>query len=191
MQLNGDKARALKFTSSDLVIHASADASFMSYPVDLRGQSGCMAWFGQTNAPFLSVSLKHNLNVLNTMESEGIAACEMVRRLHSVQRRAEMMGCPPHEAPITLEMDNRSLLLSVEKQFYQGSSRHWQLRFRFLIDQLQRGSFKPKLIPSKYMRADRLTKVVKDGHHTWVDETQNDRGGVPSVVQGRGGCVEL
>ena len=81
------------------------------------------------------------------------------------------------QGPITVEMDNRSLLLTLENRFYNESSRHWQLRFRFLIDQLGRGSFVPKLTASAQMSTDRLTKVVKNGHHRWVDRVQNDVGG--------------
>lgn len=169
--LRSHPKQGIRFSPSKMQLHASADSSYRLHKENSRGQNGIVISFGLGNAPVFCNSSKQDLNVLSSMEGEGLALAACVKQLARLVGLAEEMGCKQDTIPI--QQDNQSLLIELAKEFHVGSSAAWNQRFHFVLEQQSMKTFTPYYVASEDVVADYLTKPSRNNFVRWSHKLSN------------------
>jgi hypothetical protein len=156
--LTGAPHLGLRISPSNLQLSFSADASYL-FHADSRGQTGVVAWFGESNAPIHVMCSKQEINVSSSMEGEAVALAACSKLATTLLGLCEDMECP-QVTPPTVQQDNQSLLTCFRNGAYNGSTRHLNMRFHMIKQQLEDDVFQLIYVPSEQVLADPLTKPV-------------------------------
>jgi hypothetical protein len=163
----------LRISPSNLQLSFSADASYLSHS-DSRGQTGVVAWFGESNAPIHVMCSKQEINVSSSMEGEAVALAACSKLATTLLGLCEDMECPQNSPP-SIQQDNQSLLTCFRNGAYNGSTRHLNMRFHMIKQQLEDGVFQLVYVPSEQVFADPLTKRVPRARFVpWRSTLLND-----------------
>ena len=89
-----------------------------------------------------------------------------------------------------MEQDNASLLLTLERETFVGSSRHVKMRFDFVLQQRMLGTTKPVKVDTALVLADFLTKPCTNGFVAWRSRILNlhEAGSLMALVLLDGGA---
>ena len=150
---------------SDMQLRGSADASFLSHPDQSKGHSGAVFWFGEQNAPIYTLSTKQPIICLSSMECELVALASASRELVKLVAICEILGFKQN--PVPIEQDNQSLMIVLNTTNYVGSTKHWNLRFHYVINQIKERLFYPEYVQTNSILADPLSKPYVSNISDW------------------------
>ena len=140
-----------------LVLYSYWDAAFGVQP-DMKSQTGGALTLGK--GVLSGVSRKQKLNTRSSTEAELVAADEGVGPTLWAKWFLEAQGCPVDNT--IFYQDNKSAML-LEKNGKASSTkrtRHLQIRYFYIKDQIDKGYFKLEYCPTDDMLADFFTKAI-------------------------------
>ena len=98
----------LTVAPSDMVLHASVDASFAKY-ADCKSQSGSILWFGEQNAPVHASSNKQTMVSRSSTEAEMIALSTCLEETLLLRWILAEIGLP--QPTTSIQQDNQSVIV--------------------------------------------------------------------------------
>ena len=156
-------------TERDNTLIAYSDADFAG---DIDGAKSTSAYVIQLNgATVCYQSRKQTIVALSTAEAELIALCECVRAVITVRNRLSEIGHmqPPATA---IFVDNQTAIHLVSQPTGGRRTKHFNVRLKFVREQVARGTVSVKYISTDYNMSDLLTKVLT------ADKTERFRSAV-------------
>jgi hypothetical protein len=142
---------------SDLQLRNSADAGHLSH-ANGRGHSGGVLWFGKTNFPIAVFCGKNEIMACNSMEAELIALARMSKWITTILDLCDQLGMKQTHLPL-VEQDNASLIMCVESGTYDASTKHLNMRFQTVLQQVGDGVFGLEKVDSALVLANGFTKA--------------------------------
>jgi len=133
------------------------DASFAIHN-DFRSHTGGTLTMGK--GAITSISRKQGMNTRSSTEAEVVAADEVVGPMLWTKLFLEAQGYPVEEN--ILFQDNKSaMLLEANGRKSAGKrSRHLNIRYFFVTDQVEKGNLSIEYCPTDQMLADYMTKPL-------------------------------
>ncbi|CAI5711694.1 unnamed protein product [Peronospora destructor] len=96
---------------------------------------------------------------LSTMEAEFTSASHVGRELLGLREMLKEIGLPVTE-PMSMLMGNQAAIKQLECEGSMSSTKHVDVRMKFICDYAKKGVVKPDFVESKLMKADLLTKTL-------------------------------
>jgi hypothetical protein len=122
-----------------------------------KSTSGILFFFGKSLASWQSV--KQQVVALSSCEAEYIAASTAsTQALWLVRLLGDLLG--RDTGAVELRVDSKSALALTKNPVFHKRSKHIRMRYHFIRDCLQEGSFKACYINTKDQLADLLTKPL-------------------------------
>ena len=149
LTLSSDKSNVIKWHS---------DASFAVHP-DFKSHSGSTMTMGKGSIQLMSK--KQRMNTRSSTKAELIAADDTSSMILWSRLFLEAQGYEVKQN--ILFQDNKSAML-LENNGKQSSSkrtRHLNIRYFFLTDQIEKGNMEVKFCPTDEMTADYMTKPLQ------------------------------
>jgi hypothetical protein len=140
---------------------------------------------------------------LSTLEAEYIACSHATRESLWLKRMtkeaADGMSVQVSEGPVPIGCDNQGALKLITSGVVRQKSKHIDVKYHHVHDEQQRGSVRFQYVTSAANPADLLTKPLAAPRHEQLLQLtglvkhpsqlhQQGRGGVESLLQGRGGA---
>ena len=157
--LNGTQDLVLTIQADNLqVIKWYVDAAFAVHP-DFKSHTGMTMTMGK--GAMQSLSRKQKLNTKSSTESELVGADDASGLILWTALFMEAQGYPVKEN--ILYQDNKSTILLLEngKKSSSKRTRHINIRYFFLTDQIEKGNLKVQYCPTDAMMADFMTKPLQ------------------------------
>ena len=115
--------------------------------------------FGEDSGAVISMSCKQKVNTRSSTEAELMAVDDAISQILLTKFFMEEQGYPTE---VTLYQDNRSaMLLENNGRSSAGKrSRHLNIKYFYITDQVEQGLVKIEYCPTDLMKADFLTKAL-------------------------------
>ena len=133
------------------------DAAFAVHP-DMRSHTGAIMTLG--SGAVQSISKKHKVNTRSSTEAELVATDDVIAQVVWTKNSLEAQGVKIKSNIIY--QDNKSAML-LEKNGRSSAgkrSRHLDIRYFFITDQVNQGNIEIKYCPTDVMTADYMTKPL-------------------------------
>ena len=133
------------------------DAAFAVHP-DMRSHTGAIMTLG--SGAVQSISKKHKVNTRSSTEAELVATDDVIAQVVWTKNFLEAQGVKIKSNIIY--QDNKSAML-LEKNGRSSAgkrSRHLDIRYFFITDQVNQGNIEIKYCPTDVMTADYMTKPL-------------------------------
>jgi hypothetical protein len=157
--LNGTRDFVLTLGADDLhVIKWYVDASFAVHP-DFRSHTGGSMTFGL--GAVQTTSRKQKLNTKSSTEAELVGADDLSTMILWTKHFLEAQGYAVEKN--ILYQDNKSAILLEEngKRSSSKRTRHLNIRYFFLTDQIAKGNLSIEYCPTNSMQGDFFTKPLQ------------------------------
>ena len=143
--------------SRDGAIRWWVDASYAVHP-NMRSHTGATVTFGK-GSPF-SVSRKQKLNTRSSTEAELVGVNDAMALVLWARLFVEAQGY--HVKDNVIYQDNQSAILLENngKRSSTKNTRHIEIRYFFITDNINRGRVRVEYCPTDMMRADFFTKPL-------------------------------
>ncbi len=138
-------------------VHWHVDASFGVHP-DMKSHTGMTYSMGKGSV--INGSKKQKMNTRSTTESELVGVDDAMPRMIWTHLFTQAQGFTPK---VVLHQDNRSAML-LEMHGKASSSqrtRHFNIRYFYIKDQIEQGWIKVKFCPTGEMIMDHFTKPLQ------------------------------
>ena len=158
--LKGTKSHGLVYQSSESIskIVGFCDADWGG-SVDRRSVSGYIFRMGTNDSPIAWSSKKQPIVALSTCEAEYIAITHAVKEAKFLsQLRADLTGSNVEQ--ILLYVDNQSAIALAKNPVHHQRSKHIDIRYHYIRDEIKRESIRLEYIPSDKNVSDILTKPL-------------------------------
>ena len=134
------------------------DAAFAVHD-DFKSHTGVVMTFGEDSGAVISMSCKQKVNTRSSTEAELMAVDDAISQILLTKFFMEEQGYPTE---VTLYQDNRSaMLLENNGRSSAGKrSRHLNIKYFYITDQVEQGLVKIEYCPTDLMKADFLTKAL-------------------------------
>jgi hypothetical protein len=156
--LNETKSHGIVFRGSQSpLISGFVDASYARCPVTRKSRHGAV--FLHSGGAVDWRSKMQTVVATSSMESEYIGLCTAVKMavwLHSCLKELQLSRQPK----IPIGMDNQSAIIFAEEQILQDRSKHIDIQFHYIREQIQRGLIGLHYVPTNRLPADMLTKPL-------------------------------
>lgn len=152
-------------SENDLVFRGYSDADYAGDVETRRSTSGYVFMFG--NGIISWCSERQKSVALSTTESEYIAASHAVKELVWLKRLLSELLLVEMDAPIFF-MDNQSAIRLVKNPEFHKRTKHIDVRFHFIREKFEDGTFDLEYVPSNEMVADILTKALPKDRHRYL-----------------------
>ena len=148
LTLTADKLNLIQF---------SIDASFAIHP-DMKSHSGMTMTMGK--GAVITSSCKQKINTCSSTEAELVAVDDNAAILLWTRLFVKAQGYKPN---ITVLQDNQSTIKLHENGRWSSHkcTRHLNIKYFFMKDQIEQGHFKVQYHPTDKMNSDLLTKPVQ------------------------------
>jgi hypothetical protein len=156
--LRSTKNAKLRLGGSNLTIKGYADAAYADNLGDRKSTTGHLITLG--DGPIIWQTKKQPIVALSTTESEYIAATTSIMEimwLRNFLQELELLTT----GPTTLYQDNQSTIIQISKPVIHSRTRHLDVRFHFIKEQVQQDVIKIQHLPTNQMLADIFTKTPK------------------------------
>jgi hypothetical protein len=161
--LSGTRTLGLQFghNTSEIqggpIISAYADADWAADKADRKSVTG---WLSRLNGDLISWSSKKQSGVaISTCEAELYAHASAVQEVKWLQSLTAEIG-PPAQKPSIVHCDNRSTIDHVKNGVRSERTKHIDIKYHFITDNINRGVLDPHWIPTEDQQADILTKSL-------------------------------
>ena len=139
------------------ILWASCDAGFAGCLETRRSQEGYIIMF---HGPISWSSRRQNFVTLSTCEAEYVAMVNTAKQMIFLNNVLTCLSCP--QTRMIIYEDNNSAIAITNQETSPTSSRtkHLDIRFRWMVEQVQAGLFVPHHIPTNFNIADIMTKAL-------------------------------
>jgi len=144
-------------------LQAYSDSDFAACPDTRRSTSGSIIFYN--SAPISWQSRRQRNVVTSTHAAEYIAAFQTTLLLKSISNFLTELGHAQTD-PIPLYMDNAAAISTAKAKYPTPTSRHIDVKFHWLREQVKQKFILPTHIPSAQNPADLLTKALKPAQFT-------------------------
>lgn len=139
-------------------IHWWVDASFGVHP-DLRSHTGAMMTLGR-GCP-ISMSLKQKLNTRSSTEAELIGVNDAMSLILWTRMFLEAQGFPVIDNVVFQDNQSTMKLQNNGKRSSGKKTRHIDIRYYFVTDNIRRKQLRVEYCPTESMHADFFTKPLQ------------------------------
>jgi hypothetical protein len=140
------------------------DSDWAGCAADRKSTSGCCFSLGSGLVSWFS--RKQKSVALSSAEAEYMAASQA--SCEAIWLRKMLVGLFGQEmAPTLIHCDNQSCIKLSENPVFHDRSKHIEIRYHFIRDQVQRGAVQLQYIPTDDQVADILTKALPRGKHVF------------------------
>ena len=156
--LVGTKSCGLTYTSTpgDTVnITAYCDSDWAGDPDTRKSRSGGVIILADN--PVIWISKTQATIALSSCEAEFVALCETIKEIVWLLHFLKELNIP-HNNPIPLYIDNKAALALSQDPVNHRSSKHIDLKFKFICATVEAGKVEPIYIPTADNIADLFTK---------------------------------
>ena len=157
LYLKGTDNFGLIYGAGGKNIYGFMDASYARCPDSRKSRSGGLLLLN--NAAVDWRSKMQTVIALSSMESEYIASCELVRLACWLRSCLSEIGFP-QTSPTPLGIDNRSAKIFAEDWITQSKSKHIDIRYHYVRQQIVEHAITLLYTPTNDMPADALTKPL-------------------------------
>jgi hypothetical protein len=158
--LHGTKSYSLKLSAQDVdednMISAYVDASYGGDCSDRKSQTGWILMIGKM--PFSWRSVKQEIVTLSTTESEYLALCDCAKEVLWLKGLLAEINLDVGRIPIYV--DSNSCLELAKHTSHHMRTKHIDIRYHFLREEIAKKTLEVIWIPGKEMKADFLTKPM-------------------------------
>ena len=128
---------------------------------DMRSHSGIIMMFGK--GAMYSSSCKQKLNTKSSTEAELVGIDDTMGQVLWTRHFLAAQG--EYVPTTTIYQDNKSMILLAENGRSSSSkrTRHLNVRYYFIMDQIKKGHVKVAFCPTQEMIADFFTKPLQGG----------------------------
>jgi transposase InsO family protein len=157
--LRGTKDLMLCYEGASLELKGYSDAAWGNDADEGKSTSGYVFLLG--GGAISWSSKKQTSTALSSMEAEYIACCAAVQECVWVRRFLQGLGVVPgiHE-PISLRIDNTSAIDLAKDPKHHQKSKHIEIKYHYVRDQVKEKKVILSYIPTKEMMADPMTKPI-------------------------------
>ncbi|CAL0319322.1 unnamed protein product [Lupinus luteus] len=141
-----------------LQLKAYTDSDWCGDQVDRRSTMSYVFFLGE--APISWSSKKQDVVALSTCKAEYIAACNGACQGVWIQALMKELSLSNGEA-VELKVDNQSAINLAKNPVFHGRSKHIEIKFHYLRDQVAKGRIKLQHCETDLQIADVLTKSLK------------------------------
>jgi hypothetical protein len=139
------------------VLTAFSDSDWASDSSDRKSRSGCV--FMMKGAAIAFHSKKQTVVALSSCEAEYISLCETVKTAKWLKRLCSDLGIGDDQ--IVIFEDNQSSIKLAENQNSSGRTKHIDVRYHFVRDNVESGFIKLEHCGTANMTADIFTKALE------------------------------
>ena len=155
----GSRHLGLLFRSGEGIrLYSTVDASYASHN-DLKSHSGCTLHIGKNSASFLTLTKKQTVLADSSTVAEYIATHLAAKQIMWTRNFLFELGFEQETATILFE-DNMSTIAIIGKNGNGNKTKHIQLRFNFIREQVKDKTITMKYLPTTDMISDILTKPL-------------------------------
>lgn len=155
--INGTKDFGLWYPRGDnFDLVGYSDADFAGYKVDRKSTSGSCQFLGSSLVSWHS--RKQNSVALSTAEAEYIAAAACCSQLLWMAQQLRDLGFDFKSVPI--KCDNTSAISIAKNPVQHSRTKHIEVRYHFLRDNVEKGKIDISFISTDYQLADIFTKPL-------------------------------
>ncbi|KAJ0890739.1 putative RNA-directed DNA polymerase [Helianthus annuus] len=147
---------ALQFKGKEVILKGFADADLGGCKESFKSTTGYVFTVGGTAVSWMS-KLQKSV-ALSTTEAEYMAVAEASKELIWLKNFLKEPG--KEQVDCALFCDNQSAIHLAKNPVFHSKTKHIQLRYHFIRDQVSDGTLKLKKIKGTENPADMLTKVV-------------------------------
>jgi hypothetical protein len=154
--LNGTRHLKLTFNNRNAELIGYSDASYAEDKIDRRSTSGFA--FMKNGAAISWKSKKQKIVTLSSMEAEYVALTNAAKE--GIYLRNLSNEHQPTTKPMVLYEDNQSAIKTAENKIHNERSKHIDVRYHFIREQVEQKKFVLKYIPTTDQIADIFTKPL-------------------------------
>jgi hypothetical protein len=141
-----------------IILSATVHASYVSHP-DLKSHTGCTLHLGRTSGSVFSLSKKQTVTADSSTVAELIAAHLAAHEIMWARNFLQELGYPQIH-PTTLFEDNKSTISVIPNKDNGQRSKHIDLRFNFVREQVVDKVLAMLHLPGVDMTSDVLTQPL-------------------------------
>jgi hypothetical protein len=170
-----------KLDLSDLDLWLHCDASWADDPISRKTTAGHIIYAGESILKWQSK--RQDIIALSTTEAEFINLSTAGRDMIWIKRLLRDTGIPVRKVP-AIGTDSRNALKAAESSQINLSTRHTDVRYKWIKEKVRLGELTLNWVESRKMRADGLTKALTPAKQmefvrllglTEVVETEKDK----------------
>lgn len=155
--LKGTIDQGIVYTSAEgHAVRAYSDAVWGNSVVDRRSISGTLVIYG--GGPVVFSSRRQSVVAQSTTESEYVAANEVVKEVRALKEFTDELGVEV-ETPSVL-IDNQSAVAQIQNLDTKRRSKHITVKYHYVREEFQSGSFTVSYIQTDNQIADYFTKPL-------------------------------
>lgn len=157
--IKGTKSYALVFRKAGTCVQAFCDADWASDRTDRKSFSGYV--FTLAGAAISWSSRKQRCTALSTVEAEYVAMCQAAKEALWLQQfLGELSASEFAQKPQVLKVDNQGAIALAKNQVTSERSKHIDLKYFFLRENIEEGRLQLKYVESSTNSADLFTKPL-------------------------------
>jgi hypothetical protein len=163
--VHATKHLGLVVRASDLSLRGSADASHGCH-VDGKGHSGGVIWFGQSNAPIMTICKKQTMVARSSMAAELLALDTLAVEGLWMRQVLMELDLDGGHLPFAVEQDNISSSHVLKAPSIARYSKNVYIKHQWLRERLGNGELEIVDTRTSKMLADGLTKPLPTAQFT-------------------------
>jgi len=148
----------LLHSGEGITLYATVDASYAVHS-DMKSHTGCTLHIGRHSGSFRSLTKKQSVMADSSTIAEYIGAHLASKEIMWTRNFLQELGFKQKE-PTTLYVDNQSTIKLIGKPGNGNKTKHIELRFNFIREQVAKGNVKIEYLPTTEMISDILTKPL-------------------------------
>jgi hypothetical protein len=148
----------LLHSGEGIILYATVDASYAVHG-DLKSHTGCTLHIGRHSGSFRSLTKKQSVMADSSTIAEYIGAHLASKEIMWTRNFLFELGFQQKE-PTTLYEDNQSTIKLIGKPGNGNKTKHIDLRFNFIREQVAQGNIQIEYLPTTEMISDILTKPL-------------------------------
>ena len=142
---------------NDLDLWLHCDASWADDPTTRKTTAGHIIYVG--SSPIKWQSKQQDLVTLSTTEAEFVNMSTAGRDMLWVRQLVRDIQIPARKIPM-IGTDSRNAMLAAEGDRQNMSTRHTDVRYKWIKERIQKGELTLRWIETSQMKADGLTKAL-------------------------------
>jgi len=143
-----------------IILYASVDASYACHLEDRKSHTGYTLHIGSKSGCFYAASRKQTVTAQSSTEAEFIGTNSVARDVVWCRMLLEELGFP-QQGPTVVFEDNKSTIELLSSAKYHAKTKHIEVRYFYVKDQLASGILQFQYQPTVDMVSDILTKPLQ------------------------------